>query len=153
GPGATLQALTANALNGATINLTGGGLSLRADAATTFAGTININSNTSTINVNRLTGSATNVALTLGGGLNFGAGANTLNVTGGNGYSLQVGATTLTQDIVINTVDANFNFTAAVSGAFKISKTGVGTLTFNVNSTSWTGATGTNTLDILQGTA
>jgi autotransporter-associated beta strand protein len=155
GAGATLQALTANALSGATINLTGGTLNLRADAAATFAGTINVANNNSTINVNRLTGSATGVLLSITN-LSFAGGANTLNVTGGNTYALQLtNASTfvLGTNITINTVDANFTFQGAVSGAFKITKTGVNTLAFGADNPSWTGAAGNNTLDILQGTA
>jgi autotransporter-associated beta strand protein len=155
GAGATLQATTVNGLAGAAINLNGGGLSLRADAPTTFnAGALTINSNASTLNVNRLVTNAGAQTLTLAPtSLAFGSGVNTLNITGGNGDTLQLNsALALPGTFTVNTIDANLSLNGAVSGAAKIIKTGVNTLNFLVDSTAWTGSSGA-TLDVVQGTA
>ncbi len=152
GAGAILQGIGANALAGAIINLNGGGLSLRADATATIGGTVNVNSNSSVIDINRLGQNVINQTLSIAS-LTLGAGVTTLNITGAAGFTLQnSGAFTLPSNITINTVDANFTFGGALTGTgFTITKVGVGTLTFAVDSTGWTGAGGT-TLVIQQGT-
>jgi autotransporter-associated beta strand protein len=147
GPGATLQATTANALSGATVNLTGGALILRADTAASFAGTINVANNNSTINVDRLTGTATGVTLSITN-LGFTGGATTLNVTGGNTYGLQLtGTLTLAADTTVNTLDANLTVNGAVTGAGKLIKVGTGTMTLTAESPTWSGGA-----EIRQGT-
>ncbi len=152
GAGAIVQGIGANALAGAIINLNGGGLSLRADATATIGGTVNVNSNNSVIDVNRLGLNVTNQTLSIAS-LTLGGGATTLNITGAAGFTLQTtGAVTLPANITVNTVDANFSFGGGVSGTFTVTKVGVGTLTFPVDSTGWTGSGGM-TLIIQQGTA
>src|SRR5262249_12311421 len=138
GTGATLQAQTANALAGATINLNGGSLSLRADAATTFApNALNVTGN-STIDVNRLVSNAGAQVLTLSPTtLNL---AGTLNTTDGNVDSLILGTNaTLTADTTVNTLLANMTFGGTISGAFKLTKAGTAQLTLTQENPSWTG--------------
>jgi autotransporter-associated beta strand protein len=152
GAGAIVQGIGANALAGAIINLNGGGLSVRADATATIGGTVNVNSNSSVIDVNRLGLNVTNQTLSIAG-LTLGAGVTTLNITGAAGYTLlTTGAVALSANLIVNTVDANFSFGGGVSGAFTITKVGVSSLTFSVDSTGWIGSGGT-TLIIQQGIA
>jgi autotransporter-associated beta strand protein len=162
--GAFVQGIGANALAGATINLNGGGLSLRADATATIGGTVNVNSNSSVIDVNRLGLNTTTTAVTLSvASLTVANGVTTLNITGPNSFSIQgtspgfayalqtAGAFALpTNNLTINTVDANFSFGAAITGTTSITKVGVGQLSFTVDSTGWTAG---NTLFIQQGAA
>ena len=153
--GAIVQGVNANALAGAIINLNGGGLSVRADASAAIGGTINVNSNSSVIDVNRVGVNVTAQTLSVAS-LSMANGVTTLNVTGSAAanFTLQTaGAFTLpTNNITINTVDANFNFGGAITGTTSITKVGVGALTFSADSTGWA-VSGGSTLLIQQGTA
>src|SRR5205823_3060626 len=108
--GGTLTLSNTGALAGSDLSLNGGTLQLRKDTTGgTFTDASTTIGATSTIDVNQLTtGSGQQLSL---GPVNIGA--FTLNVTGGNTYSLGLGATTLTGAATFNPTTANVAIASA----------------------------------------
>ena len=103
-----LRLTDANATQNSNLKLNGGTLQLRADSGVTFATPSTVIGGTATIDVDQLTTGNTNTSLVLGGTVSIGA--NTLNITGNTsatGYSLSLGATTLTGAAVLAPNTAN----------------------------------------------
>ena len=131
--------LSAGILNLANIQGAGGGaggtaaaiamgagsqLNLRDDNAETFPNALTVNGN-ATIDVNRNGSTSTNLTLTVP---SLSVGAFNLTVSGGNGYSLSVGPTTLTGSAALANSVPVF-ITGALSGTgFTLSKSGTGAL-------------------------
>lgn len=142
--GSTTSGGTNNALGTSNLSLSGGTLALRNDGAGgTGSGTVNYGNNvvltgTATIDVNNVTSGVTNKTLTLG---TLSLGANTLNVTGGNGYSLGLGAVTITAQS-----GATFNPTSASLTIASITNNGG-----NANATYTAVLDGTSTGNVVTG--
>jgi fibronectin-binding autotransporter adhesin len=175
-----LQANSANTVNGISYALSpeetangplslqnGATLQLRSDSSVTFAGGNNIGSlgsATVDIDVNQLTSAGSNNTLTLAPG-GFATHNTTFNVTGGNGYTLELGPVTTgnagfmmfndnSANLIINggitdvtTLTFGGGFNSAVTGAITngaatttLAKSGAGTLTLSGTNT-YTGVT------------
>jgi autotransporter-associated beta strand protein len=141
-----LRLTDANALNGAILDfnpteaLQNYRLELRANAATTYnAASILLNAN-SEINVDRASGSGTNVTLTLNAPIAV-TGARTLAVVGGNDYILAAGPAHLEGDLTLN-VGGNLALGTITEDATPRSlvKTGNGTLSL-MTANSYSGTT------------
>jgi autotransporter-associated beta strand protein len=111
-----------------------GTLQLRSDASVAFAGTTSIGGAylaTYDFDVNNTTGTGGSGAqgntISIGSFATYGT---TINVTGGNGYTLAVGATTngYGQSMAVNAVSANVTF-----GSIGVSGSGVSSLTLNAS--------------------
>lgn len=147
--GAALRVAAANAIPAGTLTLNGL-LELRADADTNFAKNLTAGG-TPFIDVNRASGANVSKTLTLG---TMSIGGQTLTVSGGNGYALAIGATTLTGAAVLDPMSAaitvasvtatNQNLTLSgtqTTNSVGAITTGSGTITKNRDST-WTLASG-----------
>ncbi|MEO5714330.1 MAG: autotransporter-associated beta strand repeat-containing protein [Luteolibacter sp.] len=144
-----LTSLTPTSPFGASaLKLNGGILQLRAsgtlNATTetiTFGNNVTMGADT-TIDVNRPGITSTNKRPLLG---TLSIGANTLNVTGGNGYQLSFGATTLTGNAIFSPTTAALNLTSVGDGgnAFGFTKTGTGVVVIAAGGTY----TGTTTIE------
>ena len=95
-------------------------LQLRADIASTFAMASTTVGGAATIDVNQATTSGSNTQLSLGA---LSIGAQTLTSTGGNGYSLGLGAVTQTGASTFNPTTANMNI-ASIGGAYNLTLSG-----------------------------
>lgn len=91
---ANTNAVAASVLTMSSIGLTQQTLQLRGDSDAIFAtGGINIGNSTSlNFDVNQLSSAGTNRTLTVNGAIAYNVSGTTLNVTGGNGYTLGLGA-------------------------------------------------------------
>ena len=159
----TLRVSAANNFANGTVTLAGGMLDLRNDTGTNFGKSFTVSATPTTINVDQAVGgSGTNGTHTMG---TMSIGAQTLNVTGANGYSLAVGATTLTGAATLNPITANLmvdsvtatnqNLTlsgpmsgntvgAITTGTGTLTKSGIGTWTVGAGSSTYSGATAIN---------
>ena len=162
--GGTLTLTNANAIQNSALTVSGGILSLLHDTNnTTFADASTTLSNTSTINVDRVT-SGSNNTLKLGAVSISAATSATFTITGGNGYGLGLGAVTQTLATGTTLSFANAapltlaSFTTASTATPKLAFTGTGTATITGNITQGSVAlaldrtTAAGTL-ILQGTS
>jgi len=142
----TLQLQNAGSVAGSAVALNGGTLQLRNNAATAFTTASTTIGGNTTIDVDRLS-SGSNLQHSLGA---TSIGAFTLNITGANGYSLALGATTLTGAATFNPTSANVavasvtavdqNLTldgTSLGSTVGAITTGLGTLTKS-NTSTWT---------------
>ncbi len=124
----TLGLANANAVQNSAVSFAAGtGLQLRADANTTFTASSMTVAGSLSIDVDQATTGQTNKVLTLGNNLSIPAA--TISITGnssGSGYSLALGATTLTGAVVFNPTTANVAI-ASVTGAFNLTLGGTST--------------------------
>jgi autotransporter-associated beta strand protein len=140
----TSYALSAEETANSPLSLSNGStLQLLSDSAVTFAGGNNaggLGNGTVTFNVNQLTSAGSNNTITFApGGLT--TYNETLNVTGGNGYTLALGAIAGDSGaLTLNPTTGNLTINGAISAVTSLTKNGAGALTFS-GANTYTGAT------------
>ena len=159
----TLQLQNASSLASSALTLNSGAtLQLRSDSNTTFTPTsITAVPSNGTVNfdVNNITGGTTGKTLTLSGGLTFaGTGTTTFNISGGNGYTLALGAMTLSNGTLAISAGTGSSLTVASAsgsggnGGSAISVNGAGNVEFTGALTTNTGKQLTLTVGTVGGT-
>ena len=122
-------AATGSTLSTAAIDLNGGTLQLRDDGAgdngvLAYGNNVTVLTGNGGVDVDRVSANSGNTFI-LG---TLAIGAHTLNITGGNGYTVSFGATTLAGAATFNTDTANATLSGPVSGVFGLTKSGASDL-------------------------